>query len=182
MTSIWQRRCYSGGARGSDRIPLFADPRITRSFVIGFCLPGIFACGGMHVNIPPYLSERFPTEVRATAVAFCFRADASAPHSTASAMSSNSAAHKRSWVLSSGSTGRSRSSRQRFASSRYFFGVFMGSLTFVDSPLVDTTHLVPGSIAPCGGRNRSCRRNLSWIQLPRPSAAYWIPRRNRCCR
>ena len=42
-------------------------------------------------------------------------------------MSSNSAAHKRSWILSSGSTGRSRSSRQRFASSRYFFGVFMGS-------------------------------------------------------
>ena len=60
-----------------------------------------------------------------------FRAAASAPHSIALAMSSNSAAHKRSWILSSGSTGRSRSSRQRFASSRYFFGVFMVSLTFI---------------------------------------------------
>src|SRR6266403_3909417 len=40
--------------------------------VIGFALQGIFACGGMHVQYPAYLSERFPTEVRATAVAFCF--------------------------------------------------------------------------------------------------------------
>src|SRR5436853_1189462 len=40
--------------------------------VIGFALQGLFACGGMHVQYPAYLSERFPTEVRATAVAFCF--------------------------------------------------------------------------------------------------------------
>src|SRR5213595_1520250 len=40
--------------------------------VIGFALQGMFACGGMHVQYPTYLSERFPTEVRATAVAFCF--------------------------------------------------------------------------------------------------------------
>src|SRR3954466_14873013 len=40
--------------------------------VIGFALQGVFACGGMHVQYPAYLSERFPTEVRATAVAFCF--------------------------------------------------------------------------------------------------------------
>jgi SHS family lactate transporter-like MFS transporter len=40
--------------------------------VIGFALQGMFACGGMHVQYPAYLSERFPTEVRATAVAFCF--------------------------------------------------------------------------------------------------------------
>ena len=33
---------------------------------------GMFACDGMHVQYPAYLSERFPTEVRATAVAFCF--------------------------------------------------------------------------------------------------------------
>ena len=39
--------------------------------VIGFALQGMFACGGMHVQYPAYLSERFPTEVRATAVAFC---------------------------------------------------------------------------------------------------------------
>src|SRR5215813_13011620 len=42
-------------------------------------------------------------------------------------MSPSSAAHKRSWTLSSGLTGRSRSSRQRFASSRYFSGVFMAT-------------------------------------------------------
>ena len=40
--------------------------------VLGFALQGMFACGGMHVQYPAYLSERFPTEVRATAVAFCF--------------------------------------------------------------------------------------------------------------
>src|ERR1700724_2053349 len=40
--------------------------------VIGFALQGMFACGGMHVQYPAYLSERFPTEVRATAGAFCF--------------------------------------------------------------------------------------------------------------
>jgi MFS transporter, SHS family, lactate transporter len=40
--------------------------------VVGFALQGMFACGGMHARYPAYLSERFPTEVRATAVAFCF--------------------------------------------------------------------------------------------------------------
>ena len=40
--------------------------------VIGFALQGMFACGGMHVQYPAYLSARFPTEVRAAAVAFCF--------------------------------------------------------------------------------------------------------------
>jgi len=35
-------------------------------------LQGLFACGGMHVQYPAYLSERFPTEVRATAVGFCY--------------------------------------------------------------------------------------------------------------
>ena len=40
--------------------------------VIGFGLQGMFACGGMHAQYPAYPSERFPTEVRATAVAFCF--------------------------------------------------------------------------------------------------------------
>ena len=40
--------------------------------VTGFALQGLFACGGMHVQYPAYLSERFPTEVRATAVGFCY--------------------------------------------------------------------------------------------------------------
>jgi len=35
-------------------------------------LQGMFACGGLWSGMPAYLSERFPTEVRATAVAFCF--------------------------------------------------------------------------------------------------------------
>jgi MFS transporter, SHS family, lactate transporter len=38
--------------------------------VFGFALQGMFACGGLWSG-PAYLSERFPTEVRATAVAFC---------------------------------------------------------------------------------------------------------------
>ncbi len=40
--------------------------------VIGFALQGLFACGGMHAQYRAYLSERFPTEVRVTAVAFCY--------------------------------------------------------------------------------------------------------------
>jgi SHS family lactate transporter-like MFS transporter len=40
--------------------------------VIGFALQGMFACGGMHVQYPAYLSERFPTEVRATASGFVY--------------------------------------------------------------------------------------------------------------
>jgi MFS transporter, SHS family, lactate transporter len=40
--------------------------------VVGFALQGIFATGGMHVQYPAYLSERFPTEVRATAAAFTY--------------------------------------------------------------------------------------------------------------
>jgi MFS transporter, SHS family, lactate transporter len=40
--------------------------------VFGFALQGVFAIGGMWVQYPAYLSERFPTEVRATAAAFCF--------------------------------------------------------------------------------------------------------------
>jgi SHS family lactate transporter-like MFS transporter len=40
--------------------------------VVGFALQGICATGGMHVQYPAYLSERFPTEVRATAAAFTY--------------------------------------------------------------------------------------------------------------
>jgi SHS family lactate transporter-like MFS transporter len=40
--------------------------------VVGFALQGMFACGDLWSGMPAYLSERFPTEVRATAVAFCF--------------------------------------------------------------------------------------------------------------
>jgi MFS family permease len=34
--------------------------------VVGFALQGMFACGGLWSGMPAYLSERFPTEVRAT--------------------------------------------------------------------------------------------------------------------
>jgi MFS transporter, SHS family, lactate transporter len=40
--------------------------------VFGFAIQGICATGGMHVQYPAYLSERFPTEVRATASAFTY--------------------------------------------------------------------------------------------------------------
>src|ERR1019366_6922462 len=39
---------------------------------IGFVLQGMCGGGGMQGQMPPYLAERFPTEVRATASAFCF--------------------------------------------------------------------------------------------------------------
>lgn len=38
---------------------------------IGFIVQGLCG-GGMQGQMPTYLSERFPTEVRATAIAFCF--------------------------------------------------------------------------------------------------------------
>jgi MFS transporter, SHS family, lactate transporter len=40
--------------------------------VIGFILQGLFAGGGMYGQVPSYLNERFPTEIRATATAFCY--------------------------------------------------------------------------------------------------------------
>jgi SHS family lactate transporter-like MFS transporter len=51
---------------------LYLLPTDYTLIVVGFALQGMFACGGMHAQYPAYLSERFPTEVRATAVAFCF--------------------------------------------------------------------------------------------------------------
>jgi SHS family lactate transporter-like MFS transporter len=40
--------------------------------VIFFALQGAFAGGGIWLASPSYLSERFPTEVRATAAGFCY--------------------------------------------------------------------------------------------------------------
>lgn len=39
--------------------------------VLGFVVQGAFG-GGIYGQNPSYLSERFPTEVRATASAFCY--------------------------------------------------------------------------------------------------------------
>jgi MFS transporter, SHS family, lactate transporter len=48
---------------------LSADPTV---IVIGFVATGLFAGGGMYGQVPSYLNERFPTEIRATATAFCY--------------------------------------------------------------------------------------------------------------
>jgi MFS transporter, SHS family, lactate transporter len=40
--------------------------------VIGFVAQGFCAGGGMQGQMVPYLNERFPTEIRATATAFCY--------------------------------------------------------------------------------------------------------------
>ena len=40
--------------------------------VVFFALQGAFRAGGMHVQYPAYLAERFPTEVRATASGFVY--------------------------------------------------------------------------------------------------------------
>src|SRR5690348_2016036 len=42
---------------------------------IGFSIQGAFA-GSMYSQIPAYMTERFPTEVRATAAAFCYHVGA----------------------------------------------------------------------------------------------------------
>src|ERR1700674_4050766 len=59
-------------ALGVPRAFLYLMPQNYTLIVIGFALQGMFACGGMHVQCPASLSELFPTEVRATPVAFCF--------------------------------------------------------------------------------------------------------------
>jgi len=40
--------------------------------VIGYVVQGALLGGGAGCLIPTYMSERFPTEVRATASAFCY--------------------------------------------------------------------------------------------------------------
>jgi SHS family lactate transporter-like MFS transporter len=39
---------------------------------VGFVAQGMCAGGGMQGQMVPYLNERFPTEIRATASAFCY--------------------------------------------------------------------------------------------------------------
>ena len=39
---------------------------------LGFVAQGFCAGGGIHGQMVPYLNERFPTEIRATAGAFCY--------------------------------------------------------------------------------------------------------------
>jgi MFS transporter, SHS family, lactate transporter len=56
-------------------IPLAPMYLLTGNFTLiwwGFVLQGVAGSGGMYGQMPSYLSERFPTEVRATAAGFCY--------------------------------------------------------------------------------------------------------------
>jgi MFS transporter, SHS family, lactate transporter len=55
-------------------VPIAPIYLMTRSFTwiaIGYILQGAFG-GALYSQLPSYLSERFPTEVRATASGFCY--------------------------------------------------------------------------------------------------------------
>ena len=52
--------------------PLYLMTDDYTMIVIFFALQGAFGAGGMHVQYPHYLAERFPTEVRATATGFVY--------------------------------------------------------------------------------------------------------------
>jgi MFS transporter, SHS family, lactate transporter len=52
--------------------PLYLLTTDYTMIVVFFTLQGMFGGGGMHVQYPHYLAERFPTEVRATASGFCY--------------------------------------------------------------------------------------------------------------
>ncbi|MBV9252106.1 MAG: MFS transporter [Acetobacteraceae bacterium] len=74
---------YAGdriGRRWSMILPAFIGLFITPTYLLttepmwillGFLLQGLFA-GAMYSQMPSFLTERFPTEIRATASAFCF--------------------------------------------------------------------------------------------------------------
>jgi SHS family lactate transporter-like MFS transporter len=51
--------------------PLYLMSTSYTMIAIGFAVQGAFA-GSMYTQIPAYMNERFPTEVRATAAAFCY--------------------------------------------------------------------------------------------------------------
>jgi MFS family permease len=68
------------GRRWSMIIPAFLGIFITPTYLlsadptwilVGFLFQGLFA-GAMYNQMPSFLTERFPTEIRATASAFCF--------------------------------------------------------------------------------------------------------------
>jgi SHS family lactate transporter-like MFS transporter len=52
--------------------PLYLLTDSYAMIVVFFALQGAFGAGGMHVQYPAYLAERFPTEVRATASGFVY--------------------------------------------------------------------------------------------------------------
>jgi MFS transporter, SHS family, lactate transporter len=56
--------------------PFYLLSTSTAIIVTAFILQGLFAGGGMYGQIPAYLNERYPTEVRATASAFSYHVGA----------------------------------------------------------------------------------------------------------
>ncbi|MBV9150546.1 MAG: hypothetical protein JO204_02085, partial [Alphaproteobacteria bacterium] len=53
-------------------VPIYLLSDNTWVIVSGFIAIGLFAGGGMYGQIPAYLNERYPTEVRASATAFSY--------------------------------------------------------------------------------------------------------------
>jgi SHS family lactate transporter-like MFS transporter len=57
-------------------VPVYLLSENTLLIVGGFVIIGLFAGGGMYGQIPAFLNERYPTEVRATASAFSYHVGA----------------------------------------------------------------------------------------------------------
>ena len=57
-------------------MPIYLLSEDTLVIVGGFVAIGLFAGGGMYGQIPAFLNERYPTEVRATASAFSYHVGA----------------------------------------------------------------------------------------------------------
>jgi len=55
-------------------VPIFLFAGNFTWVVLAFVAYGMFAGGGMFGQVPSYLTERFPTEIRATATGFCYHA------------------------------------------------------------------------------------------------------------
>ena len=57
-------------------VPIYLySPNVTW-IIIAFVAQGAFAGGGMYGQVPSYLTERFPTEIRGTATGFCYHVGA----------------------------------------------------------------------------------------------------------
>jgi SHS family lactate transporter-like MFS transporter len=57
-------------------VPIYLLSENTVVIVAGYIAIGLFAGGGMYGQVPAYLNERYPTEVRATASAFSYHVGA----------------------------------------------------------------------------------------------------------
>ena len=57
-------------------VPIYLLSSQTMVILVGYIVIGLFAGGGMYGQVPAYLNERYPTEVRATASAFSYHVGA----------------------------------------------------------------------------------------------------------